>query len=350
MRSVAPIARVPILALFSGTLLAVTVGGPALARSPIDGTKRDFHGNDPVTYQRAGGGGAAWYATAVDDALEVNFHNSTHNNSGVPSLAHNGSGTALVTYSSASSSPCGTGNTAWLQCAAPNGEFWTIYVRNLSSGGPSGWTWWEEQSSCQGHSTCWYMKRALIHEAGHAMLGFPDMCFGSQPCRSEDDTVMNEIDPAVGHTGSTNFTYRRCDEAGAQLDWDLANKSSHYADCFTSGIANVSSTGLYTTMTVGGTTYLACPGGTAAVTGRLEVTDYSSYQTLGNNGLPARTVWFDRGSTTHYASATVQTGSGDNWTKNLGVGSYAAYFTHATADGLTSSSHVSFTVAQSSFC
>ena len=203
------------LAICFAVLMSIFLAGVALGRSPIPtGTKRNFHGNNPVTYRHVNSPGS-WFNSAVDTALETNFHQSTSNNSKVPSLDHNGSGTGRVNYKTASSSPCGTGNTAWLQCAVNSNadENWTIYVLNLSTSGPSGWTWWDETSGCQGHSsTCWYVKRAIIHEAGHAMLAFPDMCLGSEPCRDELDTVMNSKDPVVGTRGSTHFTYRRCED------------------------------------------------------------------------------------------------------------------------------------------
>ena len=326
-------------------VLAGFTAAPALGRDPTPtGTKRNFHGNDPVTYQRANGTGP-WFQTAVDEGLEDNFHSSVGGNTEIPALDHDGSGTGLVNYKTASTSPCGTGSTAWIQCAKNDyaDENWTIYVRNLTSGGPANWYWWEESSGCHGHSgTCWYLRRAIIHEAGHAMYAFPDL-----ENANELNTVMNGHDPSLNEPGNTPFLYRRCDEAGAQLVWDLGTKAGEYGDCF-DNISNAGPTGLKTNVDPELAAYYGCNGSPVTVSGRLEVKDVASYKVLGGNTLAGRTVWFDRNSTLKFTSTTATTGQGSNWSVQLNgsnaMYTYVAHFDHSGADGLSDSNTPSFTI------
>lgn len=318
------------------------------AHTPIPtGTKRTFATN-PATYRIVSSPGA-WMTNATDESLETRFRDG-NNNSRIPTLQRASGGTGVVEYRAASSSPCGTGNTLWLQCAQNSGadENWRIYVRNLTTSGPSGWTWWEAASTCGSNSGCWYMRRALIHELGHAMYAFPDMCLGGQPCRSESDTVMNSVDPEVGTTGSTNFSFQRCDEAAGQLDWDLANSAGEYGDCF-DDISGSGTYGLKTNLTTTAGTIYACVGSSVTVSGRLEVLDSSSYGPLGANPLTNRTVRFDRNTTANFASTIASNASGNNWTKSFGsstAGAYdfVAHFHRSSASGLDSSPERTFTV------
>jgi hypothetical protein len=330
---------------------------PVNAREPIPTTgKRNFGGATSVTYHRTGSPGA-WWSGAVVDAVEHNFRDANDNNSKVPTITYSSSGDGEVSYHTAATSPCGSQSTVWLQCAKnpSNNENWTVYVRNLSTSGPAGWTWWDQSEECGSNgSTCWYLRRALIHELGHAMLAFPDLCKDPQPCWSESDTVMNQDDPEVGTTGSTSYTYRRCDEAAAQMAWDVASLSGPYANCY-DGIPDAGVSGLATTLTItSGTSYYQCNGMSQAVSGYLRIRDYPSYGPLGANPLAGRTVWFDRGSTSRYASDVASTSSGNNWSKSFGgtnvTYTYVAHFDDVSGDGLADSGRPTFTITWGPSC
>lgn len=346
------------IASLSGALAALLIAaGAAAAHDPIPTHARNFHGNNPVTFHFVSSPGP-WYSSEVIAVAETNFRALNSNNSRVPTLSNATGGTGTVIYSSAANSPCNTNpNPAWLQCTSNinQNEYWTIYIRNLSSGGPSGWDWYEKTGSCpSGTSSCWYLKRAMIHELGHAMLGFPDMCLGSQPCRSEDDTVMNETDPHVGLNGSTPFIYRKCDEAGSQLQWNVISYSNEYGDCF-DHIEHAGATGLTANVDVTGSTFFQCNGQSVPVSGRLEVWDFDSYGPLGGNPLEGRVVWFNRGATTNYTSATATGVSPtDNWTKSFGGSNvtytFTAHFDSAPGDGLADSDRPTFTITWSNQC
>lgn len=192
----------------------------------------------------------------------------------------------------------------------------------------------------------------MIHEAGHAMLAFPDYCTNpSDPCPwLEKDTVMKGEDPAVGTTGSQHFSYQRCDEAGAQLDWDLGSKAGEYADCF-DHISHHGTDGLVTDLTLGqSTTLTGCVGVPYPVSGRLQVHDYSSYNGMGGNPLIDRTVKIDRGGAAYTSTVAAGGTTGNNWTKSLSAPSspvtysYDAHFDNPSGDGLDSSTHRPFTI------
>jgi hypothetical protein len=193
------------------------------------------------------------------------------------------------------------------------------------------------------------MERALIHEAGHTMLAFPDLCLNGSCPENEEYTVMNSEDPRVGEVGSTHFNYHKCDEAGGQLARDVAFTGEEYADCFVE-VPHAGATGLRTEISVAHSSYSACNGYGVLVEGRLQVSDnYSSYNDLGGNPLTGRTVWFDRDSTTHFASTTPDNSpSGNNWSRTFSGSNatytYTAYFSHASGDGLSSSPAVGFSI------
>lgn len=329
---------------------AAVVAAPVAAHDPIPtGTKRNFGGATNVTYRRVSSPGT-WFNTNVATALETNFRASSANNSRVPTLSYSSTGAGDVVYKNASSSPCGSGNTAWLQCASNPGADanWTIYVRDLTTGGPSGWTWWEVGSTCGTHgSTCWYLRRALIHELGHAMLAFPDMCLGSQPCRSESDTVMNSHDPEVGTTGSTHFTYQRCDEAAAQLDWGMFSSSGEVGDCF-DHITGHGTYGLVVDLSASPSSVTACAYENVTIAGRLQIHTNTNYGHLSAQGLASRTIWIDRGTTSKYTSASTSTSSGNNWSKTFSGSnvtfSYVAHFDKPSGQGLDASPQRAFTI------
>jgi hypothetical protein len=349
--------RKGIMGCLGGALVLFLTTTVATAHDPTPGSEFNFGGNNPVTFHRAGSPGP-WWADAVQDELENKFHDSTDNNSKVPSLAWDANGTGTVTYSSAPTSPCGSGSPIWLQCALfPNhNEYWHIYVRNLSSGGPTGWTWREETGDCQGHpSTCWHIHRALIHEAGHAMFGFPDYpCGLGDYCPPWDDTVMRSNDPEVGTDGSLNWTYQRCDEAESQLLWDVLSYSGPYGDCL-DDLNDLDLNGMLTFVSVSGSSFYACNNQSVTVSGRLEVKDFASYGVLGGNPLAGRTVWFERGATTRYTSTTANaTVSGSNWSKSIGGSNatftFTAHFDDAAGDGLDDSNNPTFTITWGPAC
>lgn len=315
-----------------------------------------------VTYKYSGFAAGSTLANTVDISLEQKFHDPAWNNSRIPTLSYSPSGTAQVIYSSATLSPCDTGSSAWIQCAEVGGtSSWRIYVRNFGNSGRPTW-YWDELNNCSG-STCWYLKRALIHESGHAMVTFPDLSGAD-----EADSVMNGSAPPIAATGGNHFVFRRCDEAALQLNWDVADVWGTYADCFDH---LTSHGGLVTELSVAGSSFTRCLSLPGSVSGRLQIKDTTStgsgtgtYKNRAKNPLAGRTVRIERkpSTTTNwdlYSDLTTTanaTGSGNNWTRALpapaatGTWNYRAYFDGTPGEDLLADGPVTFNVTWTTSC
>ncbi|HEY6058095.1 MAG TPA: hypothetical protein VIV06_08685, partial [Candidatus Limnocylindrales bacterium] len=199
-------------------------------------------------------------------------------------------GPAVVYYSAASISPCSGTNPGWLQCATGGGAVtWRIYVRDLDRARYAKWRWWDKTQSCgNAPTTCWYLERAMIHEAGHAVP-----TFGHDDGLTENDTVMRSYAPVVGAPGGNHFVFQRCDQAALQLLWDVAKFTLPYGDCF-DDIPGHGSTGLVTTLTATTGTFSSCVTAARLIRGRLAVQNTTYYGLLADNPIAGRTVWFDR--------------------------------------------------------
>lgn len=343
--------RQHLLAVSLGLLISL-VPAEAAAHVPTAGTgasrlypteNMSLPWDFPATYP-------TWMQSAAKAALDTNYDDPATNNSRTPMFTFTAGGAGDVYYDGHSISPCGTGNPDWLQCANGGGTtVWNIYIRNFTAAPHGSWTWYDITSSCNtATQTCWYARRALIHEVQHVTMGM-----GNHDSQGESNTVMASVTPWYANTGWNQIHIRRCDEAQAQLLYDLRSLAGHYADCF-DHITNHGPTGLQTNLTLSGTSFHECNGIGISVSGRLEVKSLSGYGTLGGNPLGARTVWFDRGGTGNYTSTLASTASGFNWSKvftgSNASYSFVAHFNDASGDGLDDSNRPSFTASWSSVC
>jgi hypothetical protein len=352
------VSRVVRRALAAAVLVTFGATSVASAHSPTPGAaKGSLTANQVITY-KFGGSYPSWLTAAVNDSLQNKYDDPNAHNSRAPTLQYSSTGTAIVYYSNSATSPC-SGRTDWLQCASNGGTAsWRIYVRNFDAAPLGSAVWWDKAGSCNGSSSCWYIRRAMIHETGHAVLTFPDLTGWS-----ESDTVMNGKSPTVTQTGGDHFVYQRCDEAASQLVWDVRNYAGPYGDCF-DHITGHGTYGLITTMTTSGTSFNQCIGLGLNVSGRLAIKATSDYGVLSNNPLAGRTVWVDRKLSTSttwtlkVASTTANaTTSGNNWTRSFGsptstggTYNYRAHFDRSSASGLDSSNKASFTILWSRAC
>lgn len=315
-----------------------------------------------ITYRYSGFAAGSTLAETVDISLEQKFHDPAWNNSRIPTLSYWASGTAQVVYSTAKFSPCGTGSDQWIQCATNGGSSsWRIYIRNFGASGEPTWKW-QELTSCTA-GTCWYLRRALIHESGHAMVTFPDLSGAD-----EADSVMNGNAPSIGEPGGNHFVFRRCDEAAIQLNWDVADVWGTYADCFDH---LTSHGGLVTELSVSGSSFTRCLSLPGSVPGRLQIKDTTStgsgtgtYKLMAKNPLAGRTVRIQRkpstsSSWTTYAALTTTANAaatGNNWTRALpapsstGTWNYRAYFDGTSGEDLLADGPVNFNVTWTTNC
>jgi hypothetical protein len=171
--------------------------------------------------------------TAAQAALDTNFDDSATNNSRSPHFTFTSGGAGDVFYSGSSSSPCGTGNLDCLQCANGGGTTsWNVYIRNFSAAPHGSWTWYDVSNSCSTSTqTCWYARRALIHEVIHVTMGV-----GNHDSQGESNTVMASVTPWYANTGWNQTHIRRCDESAAQLNYDLRSFSGPYGAVLTTSL------------------------------------------------------------------------------------------------------------------
>jgi hypothetical protein len=180
----------------------------------------------------------------------------------------------------------------------------------------------------------------LIHEPIHVTFGTAHNEQGTT------NTVFSAGQPSYANTGGSITTLRRCDEAAAQLAYDLRDMAGPYGDCF-DDIPNAGSTGLVTDLTVTTTVFEVCQGTPKTINGRLQVHDYSSYYELGANPLKGRKVYFDVNGAVKATSTTATEASGNNWgatftNASYGTRSYVAHFD--AASGLAASPNRSFSI------
>jgi hypothetical protein len=248
----------------------------------------------------------SWLTTAYNTALPTQW--ATNNNSKSPRYSFSTSGAGTVYFSTMSS--C-AGVTNWLGCFSGAGTTtWKIWIRNTTS-----WTYCEASNV----TGCFMAKRAILHEGEHVTL---------TNSHDPQNATLTNMGGCTGGCGKPNAGYdsaspRECDEAALQLEYDLYQFGSAYGDCL-DGISNAGSTGLLTGTTLTQTSGTVCTGMSISISGRMAVATFCSYQTLSNNPLALRTIYFDRklhSSSTWTVdwSSTATSGatSGNNWTKSF---------------------------------
>lgn len=328
-----------------GVGILVTGVHPLLvaAHEPIDWTRR-YATDNKVLGWKFGGTYPGWVTVDVDDTLNVDWSNPATNNSRLPSFDFSSSGAGRVYYSSSMTSPC-SGNTVWLACAKGGGTTsWEIHIRNLNGAPFSTWAWYDEANSCASGDVCFRLQRSLIHEPIHLTFG------GSHSAQEQPNTVFTANQPSYNNTGGSTTLLRRCDQAAAQLAYDLRDMAGPYGNCF-DHLTNATSAGLRTNLTLSSSSTTVCQGTAATVSGRLQVRDYASYEELGANPLEGRTVKFDLEGSPNVASATATdtVAPATNWSRSFsnasyGSRTYTAHFDGQPDSALASSPDQTFTI------
>jgi hypothetical protein len=341
----------PVLA---AVLLLALAPVPASAHVPTAGSSALYDDSPVVTLTyKFGGTYPSWLTSATQTALGTDLPNRAYNNSRMPLFALDAAaGTGRVYYSTATSSPCGTGNTEWIQCATGGGTTtWKIYVRNFGGSGKSNWAWYQATGSCPSGKTCFDVRRALLHETLHVVLG------ADHDTQGETNTIMGSVTPWSPNTGWNTHHIQRCDEAAAQLSYGLAAAAGVYANCY-DDITGHGVDGLISTLTPGTTSYGQCTGYGVSVSGRLAIKTTTSYKKLSNAPLAGRVIVFDRRLSTSttwtlgVASTSASSASGNNWTVTLSgtTGSWVYRARYAGESGVDPSNQPTFTVIWTNAC
>jgi hypothetical protein len=355
------------LAGIAGGLLAVVVvGAPAAAGEPLPGhtdfyphqigdARRvlDFHFNS-IAYP-------AWFRSGVETDLETSWDSLAANNSNVPQYSNGGNNTGggTVFYTAQGTSPC-TGDPNWLGCNPAAGRVdFAIYVRSIPSASKPTWLFWDRDATCNDvhddgfrTSVCFSVRRVVAHESTHNTLT------RSHNTLADDESIMQGITPTPnGSPANWNQpNFLPCDEAGAQLEYGLADPAGDYADCF-DVVPGDGAKGLNTALTItSGTSYTRCVSSGVAVRGRLAVATNSDYEDLRGTPLADRVIRIDRkrSTTTTWANsaftATATGASGDNWSASISTGSSgswdyrARYYSPSAEPVLNSSNEVTWTI------
>ena len=293
--------------------------GPVAAHDPTGGAVREYPPGTSLLYRYGSTTYPAWIQAAIQTAFGSDWTSFSYNNSRLPTFSYNPGGSGVVSYSSSATSPCGTGNSQWLQCASNWGSSsWRIYVRNFSGAPFGSWTWCNISYA----GTCWDAERALIHEAGHVTMGV-----GYHDPQGEYNTVMGSVSPWYANTGWNTHHIQRCDEAAGQFLTGLGSAYGPIADCF-DHVSGHGTQGLTPSLSATSTALSVCLSQAATLSGSFGITADYRYQALAGQGLGGRTIWFDRKPhtssywTLNVAAATTGAG-GTNWTRGFTTGSTA---------------------------
>ncbi len=275
------------IATFLVASLPLAVHGHAI--TPFNGTD-GLTADQAVTYKFLGTF-PSWATTAVNNEFQLYFHNQTANNSLAPRLTYSATGTAKVTFSTALNPPCGGTAPQWLGCVTQKpGSSWTMYVRTLPAPGTAvdGWDWYERNGTCSQVDLCFYFKRMLLHEAGHSILGLNHYEQG------EPNTVMSATIPWYGGDPLWSWTFiQGCDQARAQLTWDVRYTTSPIGDC-TDHVSGAGPNGLNTVVTLSPSSTVLCVGQSVTLSGTLRITNTATYGPLKDNPLGLRIVSIKR--------------------------------------------------------
>ena len=350
---------------FAAAFVALALGSsPVQAHSPTIGASRGQFPDVPDQTVIYGWGGTypSWMSAAAQDSLDTKYRSWNDNNSRAPRPVYGSGATAVVYYAALKDSPCNSVTSLqWLQCATGFGtRYFRIYIRDLDKAPYSDWRWWDKAGTCLkstgvAASGCWYIRRAMIHEAGHALATF------GHDSQTEADTVMRSVAPVVGATGGNHFVFQRCDQAALQILWDVKDASRPYGDCF-DHVAGHGVRGLVTAVTTNGTSFGSCVSAGRLVGGRLAVKIEALYGRLSNNPIAGRTLWFDRKKRTDTTwtlrtDSTLPTGAetGTNWTRTFSAPASAGgtydYRAHFDGDaGLDPSNYGAFSISWTAGC
>jgi len=333
-------------------MLTLAAAGVALGHTPTAGGSRgSFTSNQLVTY-RFNASYPSWVTTAFTAEYETYYDDAETNNSLSPRLDYSSSGSARAFYHNSTTSPC-TGSMEWLGCAPTqyqgNSTF-RVYVRNLESAphDDDDWGWYENGNSCSGDSVCFYMKRTILHELGHAVLKL------GHDGQGESYTVMGDAQPTSPNTNWSRREWVKCDQARAQMLWSTRDHAGPIAGCF-DHLASSGSNGLQTVVSLSASPTTVCVGDPVNVSGLLRTADYGSYDRMGGVPLGQRTVTIKRDGSTvaqPLTSSTSGTYSVSVSAGNPGSRAFVASFPNEGSEALTgdSSPTVTITVLTTGAC
>ena len=357
------------LAGIAGAVLcAMLVTGSAVAGEPVPGHD-DLYPHSPGDARRvldfhfASLNYPAWFKTAAESTLETSWDSLSVNNSAVPQYSNGGdnAGGGTIFYTAQAGSPC-TGSTEWLGCNPAGGNIgFAIYVRTIPSASKPTWLWWDRNKTCNDvlpddgfrTSVCFSVRRVLAHESTHNTLT------RNHNSLADGESIMQSVTPTPNGSPSNwnRPNFLPCDEAGAQLEYGVADPAGHYADCFDI-VPGDGAKGLNTSLTItSATSYTRCMSSGVLVRGRLAVGSSSAYKDLRGTPLEGRVLRIDRKRSTAstwtnsaFTATATSAASGDNWSSMIssdasGLWDYRArWYSPSTERALNTSNEVTWSI------
>ena len=255
--------------------LASTTGG-ALAHGPdpILGGGLFAQSQDLRFRWRSGAEPTAVIKTAITEAaLDAN--------------ASRGSRAATFTYDAAGPNPigyglgatCGVNGLACFTRDVPNG--FTMWLREQGHVFDWGTLKW-----CQSYSSapngCYDAETIALDEFGHVETLTHHINWSDDSDYA--DAIVQTFSRTKPTAGWDLHTFRRCDVATLQLQYDMVSSTAKYATCLD----------LVTVLTLGASPNSISAGGVTTLTATLKVADYDAYLRVGGNTISARTVTLQR--------------------------------------------------------
>ncbi len=336
-------------AAVAGFALLLAASGVALGHTPTDTGSRGSFSSDQLVYYKFAGSYASWITLPFTEEFETYYPSTSTNNSLSPRLDYSSSGSAIAYYYNSTTSPC-TGSTEWLGCApgAYSGTSnFRVYVRNLESAPhPNDWGWYENGLSCAGDSVCFYMKRTIVHELGHAILSL------GHDGQGESNTVMGTVQPWASNLGWNRREWLRCDQARTQLLWGARNVAGPIAGCF-DDISGAGSNGLNTVVSLTANDTYVCLNQSVTLSGSLTIASNTNYDRLSGDPLGSRVVTIKRDGVT-WATRTTGSPTGaysaSAGFSTAGSRGYVSSFPNEGTDALTGDTSPTVVVTWSAAC
>ena len=333
----APVAR-RVAAAVLGVAIALTVAGPASAHGPDPTLGGLFGVNQDLRYRWRSG---AEPSTAIKSAIQAAASDAN---------ASRASRAATFTYDSGGPNPigyglgatCGVNGIACFTRSAPNG--FTMWLREQGHVFDWGTLKW-----CQAYGSppngCYDARTIALDEFGHVEG------LGHHVNYSDNsdylDAVVQTYSRTKPQSGWDVHSFRRCDVATLQLEYDMVNTSAKYSTCLH----------LSTNLTFAASTTTVPPGGSVALTATLKVGGSSAYEQLIGNPVSGRTVTLQRRTVGAASWTTVGSmGTGPsagtyvaNQTLSVGM-EYRAVFATPSGEGLVGATSPTVRVSVGTSC
>jgi hypothetical protein len=274
-------------------VMTLTVGGAtAHGPDPVLGGGLFAPGQDLRFRWRAGSEPTAAIKTAIKEAA-------------IDANASRGSKAATFTYDAAGSNPigyglgatCGLNGLACFTRDAPYGfTMWLREQGHVFDWGTLKWC----QSYASAPNGCYDAETIALDELGHVETLNHHVNWSDDS--DYEDAIVQTFSRTKPSTGWNLHTFRRCDVATLQLQYDMVSTTAKYATCLD----------LATVLTLSVMPGTIGAGGSTTITATLAVVDYDAYLRVGGNLVSARAVTLQRrapGATAWTTVGTMATGS-----------------------------------------